>query len=124
MFPLAPVVVAAALASPAVFRGSLLGVAATVRLDAAAGRADVELAGVPFGGTVAGTATFGSAGADGGAVTLHGPLRAAMRRRGCDVQSVTFDGASDEVSVAVRLPLVGVQRVRLRRAADGDARGR
>ena len=101
---------------PCQYFGSLLGVRARVGLNHAARHAEIELTGLPFAGTVSGTASFATGGlhaAGDSGVVISGPLASAMRVRGCSVQSVAWDPSLDAVTVDVKMPLLGVKRVKL-----------
>jgi hypothetical protein len=109
-----PVVSAGAVADGGkAFAGSMLGVKASVVLDEARGIARIELNGLPLGGRLAGAATFGRGGEEGGDVVVFEPLRSALRRRRVSIVSSEFERVSNTLEIAVRLPFFGVRRMRL-----------
>lgn len=95
----------------AVYTGALLGVRAHVALGHERDYADVELVGVPLGGTLRGRASFGP----DGAPVLDARLARAMRRRCCAITAVepAEDGATLRVELA--LPLFGRRALELQR---------
>ena len=97
------------------YHGSFLGVRARVQLNLGERLAAVELSGVPFGGTVRGTARFLDENGESGRVRMDGPLDRAMRARLCSVRAVALDEAADEVRVSVALPLFGTRALTLKR---------
>ena len=92
------------------YRGSMLGVRATVVLGERV--ADVELVGVPLGGTLRGVAFFGAQ----GNVVLDPAFDRALARRGCAIEAVRLAPEGDGVKVWVRLPLLGQRALTLARA--------
>ena len=107
----AAVLLATPLASPAspsgVYRGHLLGVRAVVRLHESRNFADVELRGLPLGGSLSGTAWFD---AEGG-VALSAAFARSLDVRRSKIVNVSRNKSG--VVVTVMLPLFGERKITL-----------
>ena len=93
------------------YAGGMYGVSATVKLDFAERRADVELWGVPIAGRVAGYGWLSATGdaQESGAVVLDDALQAKLDRRMVRVVNAALDRQADSVTVRVVVPILGEQ---------------
>ena len=99
------------------FVGGLMGVSADVRLCVGRKTANIELSGIPLGGTLKGVARFQN-GHDGD-VLVDEPLKTQLRRRFVKIVEARYDEDRDKVFVTVKLPLLlGTQTILLGRAEE------
>ena len=105
------------------YAGGMYGVSATVKLDFAERRADVELWGVPIAGRVAGYGWLSATGdaQESGAVVLDDALQAKLDRRMVRVVNAALDRQADSVTVRVVVPILGEQELVLARTAAPKA---
>lgn len=78
------------------------------------GRAEVELRGVPLGGTLRGVGTLDS----GGGLQMDDAFERAMARRCCSVAGVERAADEQTLHVRLRLPLFGARALEMRRVDD------
>ena len=97
------------------FRGSLYGVTATVALHLKSRRAEVELRGIPMGGSVAGVGWLKDLESEAGEVELEEVFAARLARRMVSIQSAALDREANSVTVNVTVPLFGEQSLELKR---------
>tara|TARA_B110000444_G_scaffold144835_1_gene135465 strand:- start:859 stop:1284 length:426 start_codon:yes stop_codon:yes gene_type:complete len=97
------------------FRGSMLGVTASVALDVRTRRAFVELRGVALGGSVSGVGWLKNVDSDEGEVELEKEFEAKLARRMVSIQSASMDRVANTVTVRATVPLFGSQSLILER---------
>lgn len=99
------------------FVGGLLGVSADVRLCVGKKTANIELSGIPLGGTLKGVARFQNG--HYGDVVVDEPLKTQLRRRFVKIVEARYAEEEDRVFVTVKLPLLlGTQTILLGRAEE------
>lgn len=101
------------------FRGSLYGVTATVALHMKSRQAEVELRGLPIGGSLVGVGWLKDLDSEAGEVDLEEKFAAKLAWRMVSIQSAALDREANTVTVTVTLPLLGVQSLALKRVSSG-----
>lgn len=95
------------------FEGSFFGVTARVDLNMRTRVAQVHLTGVPLGGYISGTGQLQDPSKDAGTVVLDPKFEKRLRRRLVTIYSATFDPKARTVTVAVKIPVIGVVELTL-----------
>lgn len=99
------------------FRGSLYGVTATVSLHMKSRQAEVQLRGLPIGGSLTGIGRLKDLNGEEGEVELEEGFAAQLAWRMVSIQSAALDRVANTVTVTVTVPLFGAQSLELQRVS-------